>query len=327
MRGRLVAVVGFVSAFAAVACGGSEPTASSPKKATAATLPAGFAQITKMCALVTSCAHPYDPPQLRDPSACSDELLLRAGENPATACLTKAKSCVDVERCIHGDADASAATYCAAHPNVMSACDGTRFVTCIDPAEDSTVVDCATLGGTCSESKLEGGLLVRGCVSPSLCPAGAAETRCEGDKAIIGCRDGIAERTACKPGERCGMHRDPDGDQVAACVLPSETRCMGEGKAECDGDKLVECVAAGHFGRMRSSDCAARGMHCVARGQSAACVASDPPACAPFAPKCDGNLLEFCAEGVVAKVACAEIGMGTCDPSAHGPEAACRRSP
>ncbi len=326
MRGRRLAAIALL-VIGTVACGGSVLTPASPKKSTAPTLPPGFAQVTKMCALLTSCARPYDPPQLRDPSACTDELLLRGTENAATGCLAKARSCREVERCIGGDADAVAAAYCAAHPGVLSACDGARFVTCVDPIEDSTVVDCSKLGGTCGENRIEGGLVVRGCESASLCPAGAPEMRCDGDRAVVACRDGIVDRTVCKASERCGIHRDPNGDQVAACLLSSETRCVAEGLAECDGDRLVECVSAGHFGRLRSSDCAAHGMRCALRGSSASCVVTDPPACTSFSPKCDGNLLEFCAEGVVAKVACAEIGMGICDPSAHGPEAACRSRP
>ncbi|MGH7280577.1 MAG: hypothetical protein ACRELY_03565, partial [Polyangiaceae bacterium] len=64
-----------------------------------------------------------------------------------------------------------------------------------------------------------------------------------------------------------------------------------------------------------------------ARGSTAACVASSPSECVPFPVRCEGGKLEFCAAGVVAKVSCESVGMGACDPSAHGPEAACRPGP
>ena len=280
-----------------------------------------------MCAKITSCARPYDAPEFREPSACVDQLLLRSEGDPKTACLAKAKSCKDVSQCVHGDADAVAGSFCAAHPGVLGACDGTRFVTCADPAEDSTVVDCAKVGGTCAENRLEGGLVVRGCVSATACPPGAPETRCDGDRAVIACRDGLVDKTTCKPGNRCVAHRDPDGDNVAACAPSDEGRCSAEGSGECRGDKLVECVAEGHYGRVRTTDCKAHGLACETRGAAAACVASPPSACAPFPARCNGGKLEFCAAGVDTKVSCETLGMGACDPSAHGPEAACRPGP
>ncbi|MGH7331063.1 MAG: hypothetical protein ACREJX_22165, partial [Polyangiaceae bacterium] len=213
------------------ACGGSKPVALSPKIAHT-TPPQGFAQVTSMCAKITSCARPYDAPEFRDPSACVDHLLLRGTEDPKTACLAKSKSCKDVSQCVHGDADAVAGAFCSSHPGVLSACDGRHFVTCADPAEDSTVVDCGKLGGTCSENRLEGGLVVRGCTSQTLCPAGAPETRCDGERALIACRDGLVDRAICKPGNRCTAHHDPDGES-AACAPASAGRCTGEGSGEC----------------------------------------------------------------------------------------------
>lgn len=309
------------------ACGGSEKPIVVPPKPARLAPPPGFAQITNMCAKITSCARPYDAPEFRDPSACVDHLLLRGSADPKTACFAKAKSCKDISQCVHGDTDAGAGAFCGSHPGVLSACDGARFVTCADPAEDSSVVDCAKLGGTCSENRLEGGLVVRGCVSPGMCPAGAPETRCDGERAVIACRDGLVDKTACKPGTRCMAHHDPDGDSVAMCAPTDEGRCDAEGSGECRGDKLVECVAEGHYGRVRTSDCKSHGLACEAREGKAACVAASPSECVPFPARCNAGKLEYCAAGVVAKVSCESVGMGPCDPSAHGPEAACRNGP
>lgn len=311
---------------ACVACGGADANLPLPPPAPHLSPPPGFAQLAPLCARITACARPYDPDELREPSACVDHFLLRASDDPRTACLVKAKTCKDVSACIR-ETDAAAASFCAAHPGVLSACDGTRFVTCADPAEDSNVVDCSKLGGTCAENRLDGGLVVRGCVSASLCPASAPETRCDGDRAVVTCRDGMADRTTCKVGTHCSAHHDPDGDAVATCVPSSEARCDTEGRAECRGDVLVECVAGGHYGRARTTDCKAHGLACESRGTGAACVAALPSRCVPFPARCNGSALEFCAAGTVASVSCASAGMGACDPSAHGPEAACRPAP
>jgi len=280
-----------------------------------------------MCARITSCARPYDPPSVRDPSECVDRLLLHGSEDDSTRCLARAKTCKEISQCLHGDADAVGATYCNAHPGVLSACDGSHFITCTDPLDESTVVDCAKIGAGCAENRLEGGLLVRGCTSPTMCPAGSPETRCVSDREVVSCRDGIVDRTSCTANERCIAHHDPEGEQMAACAPLNEKKCDDVGAGECEGDKLVECVSDGHFGRVRNTDCAAHGLTCAAHGRAAGCAAQSPAACAPFPARCDGGFLVYCAEGVVAKVACAEVGLGACDPSAHGPEAACRPRP
>lgn len=315
-----------VGIFLIGACGGSSaPPASAPHVAKKSA-PAGLSQVEGLCARIASCAKPYDPAYVRDPTECVDHLLLHGSEDESTRCLVKAQTCKDVSQCLHGDSDAVAATFCNAHPGVLSACDGSHFITCIDPADESTVIDCAKFGANCAENKLEGGLVVRGCSSQTLCPVGAPESRCTSDHEVVSCRDGIVDKMNCATGEHCVMHRDGD-EQVAACAVTNEKRCTDVGDSACDGNALVECVSDGHYGRVRTTDCAAHGLSCNTQGRSAACVASDPVECAPFPAKCDGGFLVYCAEGVVARVACAEIGLGVCDPSAHGPEAACRPRP
>jgi len=55
----------------------------------------------------------------------------------------------------------------------------------------------------------------------------------------------------------------------------------------------------------------------------AARVAPGSRACEHAAPKCDGNTLTFCAAGRRFHVSCPELGLGACDPDAHGVDAAC----
>ncbi|MEO8876503.1 MAG: hypothetical protein ABI461_13015, partial [Polyangiaceae bacterium] len=50
---------------AIAACGGAPVTAPSSPPSPVVSLPAGFSQVTAMCAHITSCARPYDPPSAR----------------------------------------------------------------------------------------------------------------------------------------------------------------------------------------------------------------------------------------------------------------------
>jgi hypothetical protein len=81
-----------------------------------------------------------------------------------------------------------------------------------------------------------------------------------------------------------------------------------------------------HFGKVRVSDCAGFGLRCTGSGPRAGCyVAADVECDKEMLPKCDegGTALVFCAAGRLTKIACASLGMGTCNPTAHGPVAAC----
>lgn len=278
------------------------------------------------CAQIASCAHPHDAPRFRDPSGCVDQWL--TSRDPAAAnllCFVKAKTCADVDACLHG-ADARAAEFCAKNPGVLSACDANRLVTCAsDELRESTAVDCAALGATCSEAHVAGGLVVRGCASPQACPASAPETRCDGSGAVVTCRDGMIERTPCEAGEACQLHRDDDGDQLALCAPPADRRCVDVGASRCEGDRAVECVAGknGHFGVLRVTDCGKSNLGCEVRGSRAACVVREGSSCVRGPARCEGDFLVYCAAGAEVKVSCAKLGLGPCDPGARGPEAAC----
>jgi hypothetical protein len=95
------------------------------------------------------------------------------------------------------------------------------------------------------------------------------------------------------------------------------------GSRKCEADVLVECEAHGHTGRTLTTHCAPLGLSCVETKGGASCVAR-PAECTPGAARCDGDTLTFCAAGRKAKVSCASLGMGTCDPDAHGLEAGCK---
>jgi hypothetical protein len=311
----------------ALACGESPAPPSAPKPATGPRWPRGFAQITAKCAQIASCARPHDPPRLSDPSACVDHWFARGSEDPQAKCLLSAATCAEVEACKRGGNDAGAVTFCGSHPGVLSACDGTRVVTCAgDDAKESTSIDCASLGATCSETRV-GGLIVRGCASAKLCPPTAPEARCDGaapSSAVLTCHDGMVERVACSGGERCTQHENED-ETSASCAPATERRCDDVGASRCDQTgKLVECIPSGHYGGVRVTDCVKAGLVCRARGTKSGCVVDAAPECTRRPTRCEGDLLVYCAAGSETKVSCASIGLGPCDPGARGPEAACR---
>jgi hypothetical protein len=196
-----------------------------------------------------------------------------------------------------------------------------------DDAQESTVTDCTALGATCREMKAAGGLVIRACFAPQKCPAGAPEARCDGEGAVLSCHDGAIERANCRPGTRCEEHKDDtSGEATASCELPGRRRCDLLGARHCEGDRLVECSTADHFGKVRVSDCAGFGLRCTGSGPRAGCyVAADVECDKEMLPKCadDGQSLVFCAAGRLTKIACASLGMTTCNPTARGPVAAC----
>ena len=315
-----------VMAVVAAACGSSPPPPpAKPPPPRGPLRPAGFDQVTAKCAQIASCAHPHDPLRVRDPSLCVDQWLT-ARDQPGTnaLCLLKAKTCADVDACLHG-ADARAAQFCARSAGVLSACDENRLVTCAsDELRESTAVDCGALGATCTEARVAGGLVVRGCASPKLCPPDAPETRCDG-AAVVSCRDGMVERVPCEPGDTCEEHKDEGGESYALCHPRADRRCLDFGASRCDGDRAIECVAGrgGHFGVQKVIDCGKADLTCAVRGSRAACVVREGASCVRGPARCEGDLLVFCAAGAEAKVPCAKLGLGPCDPGARGPEAAC----
>jgi hypothetical protein len=283
-----------------------------------------LARIAKQCALVASCADEHDSSALRTPRACVDWYVVNArDEAPLADCVMKARSCADMERCTHARADGVAESFCRAHPGVLSACDGNEFLDCEGDGTESTAVDCATLGGTCTEKK-NGGLVERGCASQKLCPTGAPEHRCDGDS-VIDCEDGIVDENACPRGSRCAQGKDESGAPTAHCRSASGRECVGPvgaGSAFCEGDVAYACVQNGHFAGLHSADCGALGLACVVRAGRVACTKRGASDCASPAT-CSGDELRFCAAGESFHASCKELGFARCDPAGGGGEALC----
>lgn len=314
-----------------LACAGQEPAPTRPAASPKRKDPSSLQQVSETCARVVSCTRAHDAPRLRDPSACVDWWVGHAdGEgrpDPLQKCFAQATTCDQVDICVHGGGDARAAAYCAQRPGVVSGCEGDRLVSCgDDDAQESTVTDCASLGASCRELKAAGGLVIRACFAPSKCPVGAPEARCDGPDAVVSCHDGAIERVTCKPGTHCEEHRDEIGEVTASCQLPGRRRCDARGTRHCEGDRLVECSSQENAGKLRISDCAAFGLRCAGAGPRAGCyVAADVECDKDMLPRCDADnrSLVFCAAGRLTRIACAALGMGSCNPTAHASVAAC----
>lgn len=328
-RGAAVVLVATIAA-----CGGRAPPPKPPAPSPPPADPPVLAQIARACARLSACTRSNEA-HLRDPGACVDWWLAGAdptSPDPLRACLAEAATCEHVSACMRGGGDARAAAFCARRAGVVSGCDGDRLVSCADEeGHASNVVDCGAMGATCREVKTAG-VVVRGCWSPKECPPGAPETRCDGARAVLSCRDGALDRAACPPGTRCEERRDASGEAVAVCALPGGLQCGAGGLRRCVEDRFVECDRAGAArareehasGGVRVTDCAGFGLRCAGAGPRAGCFVPASVECErELLPRCDGGSLVFCAAGRLERLSCAGIGLGRCDPSAKGSIAGC----
>jgi hypothetical protein len=298
------------------------------QKAPSAPSPADrLSTIAASCALVASCAHAHDAPDWRSPGACVDAWLAREGDpdDGLPRCLSSARTCDGVRACLHpsGRPDAHPARFCRAHPGAMTACEGDALIACsLDDPDESTSIDCVSLGARCGDLVQPGGLSTHACVDAARCPAEVTKAWCARRDELVLCHDGEIERTECKAGTICREHTDRDGELAASCDGPGHVACDTPGKRRCDGDALITCEAHGHFGHESVVDCARVGLACGVTTAGATCR-SKAPRCERGHPACDGGDLVFCAAGVPVRVACAAIGLGACEADGRGPDAMC----
>ncbi len=313
----------FVSAMVLIAACGAEKPPEVPHVVAPAEK---VSEIARHCARIASCADAHDPTHLRNPTSCTDWWLVSTNEEAELiGCISRATTCKALEQCTHDPKDLGAGAFCTAHPSVLGVCDGPRLYNCSDDPSESSATDCAALGGTCVEQRVAGGLVVRGCTSPKLCPPGAPEQRCDKD-AVVRCEDGLADYHACPHGTHCAAHASA-GEVTASCEGESTVgrlqRCAKPGYAACQGDRATFCTLVGKDAWLREQDCNVWGMTCGVRNGRANCMARGAT-CLGADPKCDGDTLVFCAAGTEMRVSCKELGFSKCDPALRGPEAGCR---
>jgi hypothetical protein len=324
---RRFLIVGLFFVLAGSCCCRSSPSPPSAQETSRSSLSSVWLEmIARKCARIASCAHPHDSPYFRDPGACVDYWLtaLHDPEDPLSVCLSAAISCDAVERCLHPPSASPAALYCRAHPGRMTDCDGTRLVVCGgDDPDERTTVDCSSLGAKCVTLAHPGGLTTHACADPARCPEELTRSACDGPDAVLACHDGAMERVVCRRGSVCHTHTEGDGEQVATCEAPGHVSCSAPGSRRCEGSRLIQCEAHGHFGEESSIDCAALALTCSREDGGATCT-DGPPECSDGHASCEGNALSFCAAGKQVHIDCKEIGLGVCEADGRGPEAACR---
>jgi hypothetical protein len=299
--------------------GGRAPLMPQPVVFDGEGVPKWLAETAEHCTRIASCSKPSWLPQLRSASLCVDDSLPARSESAARLlCMRSARDCAAVEACLGISSSQRVVQYCKAHPEALSICQGDLWVTCAEKPEDHLYVDCTKLSGHCSEARLAGGLLVRGCSSPSLCPAGVQEARCDTPRSLVNCHDGMAERTECPSGTRCEV--GPDG---SSCVAAAGPKCGPVDDSYCMEDTLVECPSSERTRNVRTTDCGSCGLRCVARGKQASCRVGIANDCDGGTSQCVAGELSFCAAGRKLRVSCIKIGFAKCEPALHGLESAC----
>ena len=284
------------------------------------------------CARISSCARKNDPQQYRDASQCVERWLAWSEEkNASVQCFDNARSCADVDACLHRHNDTHVTAICNKHSGESTFCEGETLYQCDDENDDESRAHlCTDVKGECQEHKTHDGLSGRACISPEMCPQAAPESRCLDATTLLTCDNGAADRAKCDPGETCQQVRDENGEPAAYCAKPEQTQCDRVGQRYCEGSKLVKCAPAGARGAAEVLDCAKYGLICDGTSARAGCRMPIAPqvGCHGLNARCrTGDQLEFCALGLRAAVSCMSLGFASCDPDGNGLEAACSAGP
>jgi len=102
--------------------------------------------------------------------------------------------------------------------------------------------------------------------------------------------------------------------QMFGCFgTTADARCDKSYKASCEGNTAVTCDLIDD--RVYRLDCAAAGLSCAPRKSNAFVASCSPGACdmATYEPRCDGDRMLSCDDGVIAIDDCAAVG-STCQP-------------
>jgi hypothetical protein len=258
------------------------------------------ADFVAACARVRACVP--DPASVPSLSECAE---LAAAQRASS---TSAYRCANA-----ANADCAAILACLAGPVPVSECSAADAPACVDAHDlgrclggTPFVTGCAE-GESCIAANAASG--IAGC-GRQACGETYVPT-CEGER-ILRCAAGVLVAEACASGARC----------VPAASEGAAATCVGEGAActpdqlggtHCDGTRLTSCVG----GREAVRDCRAEGVDGTCQTNVDApsvCVgAGGECAGAGFADRCNGTRLEYCLDGTIAGVDCAQLGFAACD--------------
>lgn len=232
-------------------------------------------------------------------------------------CARTSTSCDDYVRCVRFGGTCSG--------TVAGSCQGTIADRCSTPGGNTLppIFDCARLGMTCEKTR------ETTCVLPATAPAcsgAVGSSTCDGNTRVH-CRaraggGAAALREDCPSGSTCIAVGTSTG------CAPSVGTCAAE-SARCEGDVLMACAKLDGQLRELRTDCAKSGRRCLADAKGVgACVPRAEectrPARGESSARCNGNALEVCIEGRLARVDCASVGRSECKavPAIPGAQAA-----
>ncbi len=227
----------------------------------------------------------------------ADDMLSTA----TLSCLQTAASCGAVGSCISGPLGACKA-------GEVAGCSGSVGWEC-GTGGVRWSVDCAAVGLQCMPYGKD-----TLCGTPATgCQPGMTGVACKGDDANVCITEGgvsIGFAIHCgAAGMTCGPTSKVD-DDLDACAPKSAVPCdAATFVAHCDGNKRVRCKG----GLQVAFDCGLQGGTCKVEtapdpvDNHAACKA--PPSACSGPSTCDGDLVNFCANGVRYSVDCAQWGL------------------
>lgn len=226
------------------------------------------------------------------PTALPIDLLTVASSD----CLSMARGCNEVNACVTGVIDCTAAPH--------GSCFGDRVAYCPALPPTSLVRDCSITqptddsGSSCFVGT--SGLATCGvgtCVAPP-------SVACDGNTAQM-CDDGVSHRQTCPVGSVC-VPSSNGGECVGSGPACNSSRCEQDTSILCVGGRElpIACSALSINGTCSTAATAAATLGCV----PAADLACDPTT---FAERCDGSRLVYC-DGTEREIDCTSVGFVTC---------------
>lgn len=137
------------------------------------------------------------------------------------------------------------------------------------------------------------------------CGTLSAEGRCAMDNAVYCGGNRVITRETCDSNNPCGWS---DSAQGYRCVPSGTDPCEGiDSTGECDGDVASACVG----GELQVADCAACGLVCrVHQDIGANCIVMPVDPCdeLDFLGRCEGEVVQWCDEGIYKELDCTTRG-------------------
>jgi hypothetical protein len=247
------------------------------------------------------------------------------------SCLSKVKTCGDVEACITAGAPqtckpvAGSFTQCGLGNETV----GSVRVECSSPqgGAASGLEPCLMQGRTCfapdTSSSMCAGVTKKSCSSGLSCggPNGTAAVDCR----VLGSSTLVDFGLDCAAFGAGECVTDTAGDTVVGCAPSGGEACDGGIALTCSDAGVHSCVS----GKDIAIDCAKLGVGCDATKAAAyeplrACVKQADAGGCNSADSCEQGKLRSCAQGIAFEADCTALGLGPCEQINNGVLAHCK---